>query len=210
MYEDVIKHYEKIDNYDKKAKMYLDSIYNFAKQALKSKEYAKAINNFEKAGNYSDSKAQVKVAKYEYIKSHKDRDDYRTYDYLKQLKSENYKDTAQIFNNLYAWRVNIVVNESEDNSTRDMNSVSKYYKWYFHVSLSGGEPNGKTKLSYNGYFPNGSIHSDEWDSEWNDGDSGTCYFWYNNPAYGSGGEFTLTIYDEYGNILGTKSVYILG
>ena len=50
---------------------------------------------------------------------------------------------------------------------------------------------------------------DSWNESWMSGYSGSIYFWYDNPASGKTGKFTLRIYNkDTGDLLGEASVII--
>ena len=129
---------------------------------------------------------------------------------MKELKKAKYKDSADVFKALYAWEAEIVVNDDEDDSTKDMTSISKYSTWYFHVKITGGEPGAAVTFKYKGYFPNGDVLSDKWDFKMSDGDTAWCCFYYNTPAYGKQGKMKVRIYDNNKNLIGEKTVKITG
>ena len=209
------KDYSKAKTYFLKVPGYLDANqqisecdYQKGLLLMAKKDYTQAVEAFKNVKNYKDSKTQIKEAKYLYVLSHKNSKNTTTHEYLKELKAAKYKDSAALFKELYAWKVTIVANQYETNSTQDRTSLSRYDTWYFHISLSGGEPNAEVQLKYVGYFPDGSAYSGKWDSKWGDGWTGSCYFWYNNPGYGQKGTFKLKIYDSKGNLLAEKSIKI--
>ena len=68
----------------------------------------------------------------------------------------------------------------------------------------------ETKIKYTGYFPDGDTSSGAWDDKWSDGTYATCWFYYNNPAYGKQGTFKLKVFDGNGNLIGEKTVKITG
>lgn len=209
-YYSALTWYEKVKSYDKNAEFYTDSCYNYAVQQINSGSYSTALTYLKKAGSHSGVNDQIKAAKYGYVKANKNNYDNTTFEYLKELKSANYKDSASIYKELYAWKVDIVVNDDEDNDTNDMSSISKYSNWYFHLLLSGGEPNAETKIKYTGYFPDGGTQSGDWDDKWSDGTYATCWFYYNTPVYGQQGTFKIKVFDGNGNVIGEKSVKITG
>ena len=209
-YFNALNWYEKVMAYDKKAEFYLDSCYNYGKSQLSSGNYIAAITWFSKCANYSDTQAQIKETKYQYVKSNMSNSSATIFEYMKELKSAGYKDSASIYKDLYAWKVDIVVNDDQNDTTTNMSSISKYSNWYFHLSLSGGEPNAETTIKYTGYFPDGSTHSDNWDDKWKSGSSGTCWFYYDTPVYGKQGTFKIKVFDQSGYLIGEKSVKIEG
>ena len=97
-----------------------------------------------------------------------------------------------------------------ENSNYDMDSLSKYSKWYCHVELCGGKPGDKTKVKLVATYPDGSTVSRWWDWELVRGDTSWWCFYYNTPQYGSTGTFSIKFYDENSNLIGKDSVQITG
>lgn len=184
--------------------------YQLALENIEKKWYTQAVSDLDILGDYKDSKERLKEAKYQYVKANKSRTDTKTHTYLKDLKAAKYKDSADIFKELYAWKAEIVVNDDKDNTTKDMTSISKYSNWYFHIKLTGGEPGAKVKLKCTGYFPDGSTHNGSWDGDWGIDYTGCYWFYYNNPAYGKQGTFTFKLYDSSGSLIAEKTVKITG
>lgn len=193
-----------------KDRFYIESCYQYGVQFLNSGEYGKAIEQLNKTGNYSDAKEKINEAKYAYTLANKNSSSKTTYNYLKDLKAAGYKDSEKIYEELYAWKVDIIANDDKNDKTTSLSSISKYSNFYFHISLSGGEPGDETKIKYTGFFPDGDTNSGIFDGKWSNGDSGTCWFYYTNPAYGKQGTFTLKVYDNNGNMIGTESIKITG
>lgn len=208
-YATTLEYYNKFKGKDRTSELYRESSYKVGLQCLSRNDYKTAITHFKDSNEYKDSLDQINKAKYGYISAHKSSEDYTTYLYLKDLKAIGYKDSSDIFKTIYAWKATIIANDSETNETKSMSSLSKYSNWYFHIKLTGGEPNASTTLRYTGYFPDGDTSSGKWDGgSWADGYSGTCWFYYNNPAYGRQGTFTIKVMDGSGNVIGEKSVQI--
>lgn len=209
-YYSALTWYQRVTRYDKNADFYTDSCYKYAVECINDGDYSSALTYLDKAGNRDGVAEQKKAAKYGYVNANKNNSNTTTFEYLKELKAANYKDSASIYKDLYSWKVDIVVNDSEDDEKTDMSSISKYSNWYFHVNLSGGEPGAEIQVKYTGYFPDGETNSGKWDSKWSDGWGGTCWFYYNTPVYGQQGTFKLKVFDGSGNLLGEKSVKITG
>ena len=215
-YEEAMEWYEKADSYDKNSELYKEICYNFGLSIeipakTKKYEYAitkKAITIFSKTNGYKDSNEKIKELKYKYVQNNYVRDNRTTHEFLKELKEENYLDSVQLFESLYTWNVEVVVNDLENDSTTNKTSLSKYSQWYFHVKVTGGEPNEGAKFKYTGYFPNGTTSSGKWDFEFYNNDESYCCFWYENPAYGSSGTFKCVIQDEKGKFVAEKTVQI--
>ncbi len=214
VYTKAYKAYTEIRNYDKKSEFFYDLCYKYGRVLLNQGEYNNAVNYLKIGGNKHKVHALINQAMYGYINTYKEDD--RTdkwagstfYTYIKKLKAENYKDSAKIYKEVYAWKATIIANDDENDETTDMKSISKYSDWYFHVTLSGGEPGAAVKLKYKGLFPDGSNYSDSWEFKWEDGTSSWCAFFYNDPQYGKQGTFKMIITDGNGNKVGEKTVKI--
>lgn len=84
---------------------------------------------------------------YSYIQDNQSPDNLLTYQYLKKLKENNYKDSKEIYKELYDIKLEYVVNDDYDDCTTN-NPTHKYYQdghmgdVYIHLKLSGGIPGG--------------------------------------------------------------------
>lgn len=175
---------------------------------LDKEKYRDAIEAFEHIENYRDSKEKLKEAKYQYVMDCNCGDGFFCYDYLKELKTIKYKDSEEIFKKRFAWKVDIVVNDDEEDGTTDMTSISKYSYWYVHVKLTGGEPDEQVQLKCTAYYPSGYIGTYQWEGKGVNGSIATCWFWYTNPVHGKQGDLKLKVFDGNGNLLGEKTVKI--
>ncbi len=148
-------------------------------------------------GIYDNAKQQNIEAKYEYVNANKNNDDLTTFEYLKELKDAEYKDSASIYKELYGWKITSVFNTSKNDSTTNKKSISRYDPLYCHITLSGGEPNEEATIKYTLTFPDGKTDSDTFDEKWTSGDSGTVWFedgLYVNPEYGTLGKLYVHYY----------------
>lgn len=209
-YAKAFKTYTAIRNYDKKSEFFYDLCYKYGRVLLNRGEHTAAINYLKIGGNKHKVHALINEAMYRYINENgTDKGEGSTfYTYIKKLKAENYKDSAKIYKEVYAWKATIIANDDENDETTDMESISKYSNWYFHVALNGGEPGAMTKMKYKGIFPDGDISTGSWDEKWTSNDSGTCWFYYHSPEFGKQGTFKLIISDGNGNKIGEKTVKI--
>lgn len=202
---------------------YINSIWEFSEVLISEKNYLEAIeilelipsgSTIEDNINYETLTLRLLGAKYGYILSVKDTDDYKnrnsTYYKACEFGEDLINADYPIDNELFGWNVEIVSNDSEDDSITDLSSLSKYSNWYFHVTLNGGMPGEEIILHYKGFYPDGDTSSGTWDWSWNDGDNSWACFWYNNPAYGRTGTFKIVIYDDDWNVLGEKRITITG
>ncbi len=199
-----------IKNYKDSADRKKDAGYMYGKKLMSNKDYVEAVRIFDLLGSYKDSKTKIKEAKYAYVLAHKNRTDSTTYQYLKDLKKAEYKDSKSIYSSLYKWKVSLFFNDSSYNETSSWTSISKYKTIYCHVKLQGGPPGGSVKLKYKVKWPNGSTSTKSWSYKWYDGETGYCYFWYNNPYYGKTGTMKVSIYTEGGTLLGSATIRITG
>lgn len=115
--------------------------YNAAIALYEAGKYTEAVEEFSDLGTYEDSETWVKKSKYEYILDHKNNTDKTTYEYLKSLQQDNYKDSATIYDKLYSWNVKFVINKSEtDTKNNTISKVKPGDTIVVHVNVSGGYP----------------------------------------------------------------------
>lgn len=201
--------FRELGDYQDSATKYKETYYQYGLQLLSSKSYKEAVTVFNALGSYQGSKSKLNEAKYGYVLTHKNNTDTTTYYYLKKLKAMGYKDARDIYNSLYAWRVSLVMNNSEKDETTNKSSISRYDRFYCHVKLSGGPPDGSTRLKYVLYFPDGSTYSGKWNFDWHAGTTSWCCGYYRNPSNGATGTFRVRIYyQSSGNLLGEATVTI--
>ena len=199
------------DIIDKARDKMTDETYQKALEYEKNGNRSQAIELYETIDSYKDSEERINALKYAYVLENKNNTNSTTYEYLKDLKYDNYKDSKDIYNSLYAWKVSIVVNSSANDYTTNRTSISRSSPIYFHIKLSGGPPNGSTRVRYSYELPNGRTGSGSHDGYWNAGSSGSNYWddgLYQNPAYGETGNLKMEYKDSDGNIIGSVTVRI--
>lgn len=230
-YDKAIIQYEKIKNCDLTSDFYLMCCYNDGKNLLKDSHYTEAINRFTYTAqyNYKDSNRQLQNAKYQYVKNWNEgnfhtvdeiRDnmmqDNKAYDYLVELMNDDYKDSETLYQKYYGTRFEVVVNTKEDDTETDMSRISVLSPIYFHLTMTSGKPNESLNINYKIQYPDnkyniGDTEGGHFDFDWEVGSSGFNY-WENGLSYDSyfwlDGYLTVTYYDENGNQVAKKSVYV--
>ena len=190
------------------------SKYNKACSKLENGFYQEAIEMFEELDGYKKSEDKINEAKYGYVSKHKNNDDVTTYEYLKALKKQDYKDAITIYNDLYKWRISGVINTDSNNYYRHENSISKYCD-YVHASftITGGTPGEKIDVTHTTIYPDGETYVSDW--HWYDeydNSSFGCEWstgFYNNPQYGDTGTFVIKIYNlKTGEFIGSVTTRI--
>ena len=194
------------------------NIYDDGMDYLKGKQYTKAIAEFEKVMDFSDAKQQWQEAAYGFVRvnksmvslykqGYKQTEAEKFYEYAKLLSDQNYRDSRDFYKELTAWHVDITMNASES-STAKATSVSRFDIIYAHLKLSGGPMDGKTKIRYVFTFPSGSTTSGKFEWVWQEGDTGACYCYYNDPYRSAVGTCYVKIYDESGNLIGKDQIRV--
>ena len=205
--------FKELGDYQDSASRYKETYYQYGLKLLSSNSYSEAVSVFKSLENYQESKTKLNEAKYGYVLAHKNNTDTTTYSYLKDLKALGYKDTKDIYNSLYAWKViNIYFSTSESETGAKKTSISKYDPVYCHFELSGGPPGGSIYVYCKDIYPNGSSNGkDKTNFKYSRGYTG-WFGWedgiYQTPAYGATGTLTMKFYDEDGNLIGEGSVRI--
>lgn len=209
-YDDARGIYSDLGEYRNSSTMVLKCIYYKACANLNNGLYAYSIELFEQVASYGDSEAKISEAMYRYVKENQTRSDSTTLQYLERLVKEGYKDSQEIFNKLYAWKISIIaINSNEQNTTYSMNAIEVDAPVYIHFKLSGGKPNAETKLTIKVEKPNGSVSEYTSDDFWRNGDE--SWYGWENGIYGTNtfrpaGTLKCSFYDDAGNLLGVASV----
>jgi len=176
-----------------------------------------AIDLFEGLNGYKNSDDKINEVKYKVVSNHYfdiyegeilyRNHDTTIFDYLKELKSANYKDSANLYKKLYDWKIEVVaVNSSKDDDTTNPGTIKRNKPIYFHIELSGGEPNASVRISVKDSFPSGNSGDFTFEKKWTDGYTG----WYGWPnGLSSTGILRCYFYDEDGNMIGAGSVKIV-
>ncbi|MDR2089220.1 MAG: protein kinase [Clostridiales Family XIII bacterium] len=123
--------------------------YQTALVYLKEGQYEEAISRLNAVRNdYKEKAAKLKEAKYGYVKAHYTKANDTTIQYLGDLSAAYYLDSERLFDALYPWTAEVVINNSEYDETTNLSSVSVYDTFYAHVTLSGGRPGMSIGIKY--------------------------------------------------------------
>ena len=177
---------------------------------LKKKRYTKAISTYNQALELKDSnnvRDKINKAKFGYVRSNLSKGGDKFETYLSDLMKINYSGVREIYDEYYAWHVNIIANNSENDFDRDMDSINRHETAYFHALLSGGEPDETISLYYEVTWPNGSSQVYDMDNTWKSGAKITARFQYPIPLFGREGTLTFKLYDKSTQeLLGTDKI----
>lgn len=207
-YENASYYLQKAVGYEDAEDWYLNATYIAACQNFDNKNYVKAVNAFDKCLDYKDSSEKILEAKYAYVCAHKYDPDVDTENYTRQLAKVDYKDSKDIYAQVFRWKLTVTaINDSESSNT-DMDSVSRQSTIYVHTKLEGGEQGESTKIKCVTKWPDGSKRTFTSSDKWYRNNEGTWSFWYENPSYGTTGQLSVTFYDDKGNEIGSGSVRI--
>lgn len=207
-YENASYYLQKAVGYEDAEDWYLNATYTAACQNFDNKNYVKAVNAFDKCLDYKDSSEKILEAKYAYVCAHKYDPDVDTENYTRQLAKVDYKDSKDIYAQVFRWKLTVTaINDSESSNT-DMDSVSRQSTIYVHTKLEGGEQGESTKIKCVTKWPDGSKRTFTSSDKWHRNNEGTWSFWYENPSYGTTGQLSVTFYDDKGNEIGSGSVRI--
>ena len=174
--------------------------------------YEEAIEIFEELDGYKQSEDKINAAKYEYVLENMNNDDQTTYIYLKDLHKQDYKDSKNIFNSLYEWKISVIaINSSKNDDTTYETSISKNSAIYFHMKLTGGEPGESIRITVYSEYPDGGCDEYIFEEAWGDGDI-LWYGWpdglYADSGYDLSGILRCYFCNENGEVLGAGSIKI--
>ncbi len=169
--------------------------YNNAVENLHNGDYYSAYLYFA-SSDFPDSKELMHEAQYGYINDNYYREDETTYQFLKELKDLDYKDSKELFDDLYAWEVTLdYCNTNPNDEETNIGSVPKKCS-YYHMNfiLSGGEPNKKITLYNKTKWPSGDVYTSSW--YWEDcTDHSNLGILWNEGFSSTAGTFTIEFYD---------------
>ncbi len=211
-FDDAHLAFKDLGKYRDSEEMVNECLYQNACSLLDNGRYDFAIGLFEDLDGYNKSEDKIKEAKYRYVLEHANNNDLTTFSYLKELKTQDYKDSANIYESLYEWKIKIfAINSSPNDETTYKSSISKYDPVYFHFELSGGEPGEFVRIVVKDIFPDGGIGEYIFEDVWTDGDI-LWYGWggsiYEYPEHGESGMLRCNFYDGEGNLIGSGSITI--
>lgn len=181
--------------------------YESAKAFAKQKEYGLAISWYERIEN-EDVTDELLATKYAFVKSKENYNNtnYTTCRYLKELIAAEYKDSAKIYKELYAWKATIIANDNQNDQNTKMKDFKKGDVVFFHIQLSGGEPREEVSLSYEIMDETGKKTTGEWPRVSCNGVE--CWKYIEYDSADVSGKVTLTISDSDKKVLGEQSVKI--
>lgn len=130
-YETAIKWYEAAGDAEK-----ANAVANAAgKKAQSTGDYKSATGWFNRAGNSEGANE----AKYLYVADNYNTTDETTYRYLSSLKDEGYKDSADLYANLYKISIRLIINSSRDDTENSLTTFgSRSGRIYGHAYVEGG------------------------------------------------------------------------
>ena len=226
-YDSAIKLFKELGNYSNSKDMLNECTYQKACSLISgisidnyysAKTTAKeAIDLFEGLNGYKNSNDKINEVKYKVVSNHHfytyegeiyyRNNDTTIFDYLRELKSQNYEDSANRYKKLYDWKVEVVaVNSSEDDDTTNQTTIKRNTPIYFHIDLSGGEPNEEIRITVKSTLPNGNTTEYTFETKWDTYSAG----WYGwSEGLYSTGTLRCYFYDEDGNMIGAGSVKIV-
>lgn len=135
----------------------LDNTYEYGCQLLSNGRYVEAIELFDEIGEYKDTKSKTDEAKFKYVTENKDQSNIQAYEYLHELKDNNYDGAEKLYNELYDWRIKITSINDSETSNDNMSSIYKGSPIYFHFDVLGGPPNEELILKARATYPDGYV-----------------------------------------------------
>lgn len=185
---------------------YLD--YRAACDLLDQQNYVAAAAAFDELDDYRDSAQQALEARYQHVLAHKTRDDQQTRDYLHELVDVEYKDSAAIEEEIYAWHITVYPCVSKAGGAEKY-TFRTNEPLYFVVDVKGGRIAEHRRFRYEAtLYPtlywqaNGVPSSTQGDDLGIAFDGDTRWFGWNNGLDGSViGSVSFFLYDAETNVL---------
>ena len=193
-YVDASAYFTLASGYRDAAQLRKEADYQHGIQLLTAGKYADAINQLGKCKGYSNADKKIMDAKYGYVQANFSRDNKTTQNYLKELIAAKYNGAQKLYDELYAWKVEIIAFNNTPYNHTSQNTVSKYQGMYCHFKVTGGEPGKTINLKVKVTAPNGQSGTIHFNS-CSDGSIWSTRFSYDNPYYGATGTMSVVIYD---------------
>mgnify|MGYP004510526195 CR=1 FL=1 len=202
--------YKELGDYKDSTELYKKTYYQYGLKMLKEKKWGEAINVFTQLDNYEDSQSNLKEAKYGFVLANKNSSNQITYKYLEELKETKYKDSEEIYESLYAWSVELVAFNTDENDYKTiLSSVSRKNKYlHFEFRVQGGPHRQSITLTHKIYWPNGSVSKSKWywENEKRGNIIGACW---DDGFYTGTGTMKIKVYNKKtGDFLGEASIEI--
>ena len=203
-YESALAYLKKIKNLDKNDELYVQCSYQVGLIKLSEGKFKDAVTLFDELGDYEDCPAKKQEAMYGYVTEHKSNKDTTTYKYLTALKEDGYKDSRNLYDEIYAWKIETVANHSSYDTVTNYSSLNGGQTCYIHFTISGGEPNGTLSIYSKIRYPAGNTETYDYGAV-RDGDQ--YYYYFNSWGYYARGTVTFNIYDSNTNkVIATHKV----
>ena len=134
--------FETLDTYGESLQNKYIAAINAAQYCEQKKEIRNAYEWYLK-GNEKDKALEIL---YTYVINNKDNQKQEIYDFIKILLENQYKDSENIYKELYSKNLEIVISESKEN--RNPITKIEYGKsYYLHFKISGLYPNEEFKIN---------------------------------------------------------------
>ena len=213
-FEDAYHKFVVLDGFMDSDEMIIETIYRNADELLTKGAYKDAMQQFSNISYYKDSETKVSDCKYAYVLANKNNDDDFTYAYISELKEQNYKNAAEVYDEIYKWRAKGIINNKKNDETTHCESISKYSSFVqFSFTLEGGLPGETVDLKYKVTYPDGSTfeskefwsnqsEGETFGSEWSNG-------LHKNPEKTKTGTMTVELYNADTNeLVGSVSTMV--
>lgn len=208
-YDDAIENFEKVPDYEDSKKYLEECFYLYADEKMIQQDYNSAYEYYLKVPEgYKDREEKKEKAGYLLVKGYLAAKDYdAARELLGKLNPENCQD---LYDELYKWRAEIILNNSEDDWESKPATLTKYDRVCIHIRIHGGPPDGTTTISFKCKMPDSDgIKKSNWKDTVYDGYERSTWIEYTKPSSGDlGGTFKIIVYDGDGNKIGEESVMI--
>ncbi|MBQ8666320.1 MAG: zinc ribbon domain-containing protein [Lachnospiraceae bacterium] len=113
----------------------MEEQYKEAQTRLENEQYEIAAANFRNIADYKDSTEKMHDSMYGYAVNHLSSNDRTTQKYLMELKNAGYDNAKSLYDDLFYYTIEIIVNDSENDITTDMEECWNKQDVYFHIRL---------------------------------------------------------------------------
>ncbi|MBO4422325.1 MAG: hypothetical protein J5879_02720, partial [Clostridia bacterium] len=146
----------------------------------------------------------------QYVIENKNPNNLTTYDYLTELKDDNYSDAKSIYDDLYEWKAELVCfNTDKNDYTTILNSIKKNESYlHFSFEITGGMPGTKTTFTHSIKLPGSNTDKSSWDWEGRELGDNLSAQWSSGFSSNRGEAIIKIIHKDSGKVIGEFSFKI--
>lgn len=203
-FDTAARYFRLAESYSDAQEKLLECTYQFGCESLEENSFEQAIEAFTTCGDYEKAPEKLKEAKLGYVKANLDPKNETSCKYIRELVAEKYAGAQKVYEELFAWKVEIIsFNNDIYSETPSLTTLNKYTYMCVHFRISGGD-GGSTDIRTTITMPGGGVQNIPF-RDVQAGESYCAYAYFLNPGRAPSGTLTFRAYIN-GKLVATDSV----